>query len=66
MLKEMLEGKEKGFCAELDYDTKLPRLLQYFGKDKDKLNIKKVRITVVEIKEQVLPELTLENIEKWF
>ena len=66
ILKEQFDWKEKGYSIELDYDDKLPRLFQYFKKDKDQLNIKKVKATVVEIKEPVLPELTLENIEKWF
>lgn len=66
-LKEAFEGKEKGYSVEFDYDEeKLPRLLQYFKKDKDQLNIAKVKATISEIKEPVLPELTLENIEKWF
>ena len=66
-LKEAFEGKEKGYSVEFDYDEeKLPRLLQYFKKDKDQLNIAKVKATISEIKEPVFPELTLENIEKWF
>ena len=66
-LKEVFESKEKGYSVEFDYDEeKLPRLLQYFNKDKDQLNIAKVKAIISEIKEPVLPELTLENIEKWF
>ena len=66
-LKEIFAGKDKSFSYEFDYDEeKLPRLLQYFKKDKDQLNIKKVRAIVSEIKEPVLPELTLENLERWF
>ncbi len=66
-LAEKFAGKEKGYSVEFDYDEeKLPQLLQYFKKDKDQLNIKKVKATISEIKEQVLPELTLENLEKWF
>ena len=67
ILKDTFAGKEKGFSAEFDYDEeKLPQLLQYFKKDKDQLNIKKVKATISEIKEAKLPELTLENLEKWF
>ena len=67
ILKDTFSGKEKWFSAEFDYDeSKLPQLLQYFKKDKDQLNIKKVKATISEIKEPKLPELTLENLEKWF
>jgi len=67
ILKDTFAGKEKGFSAEFDYDEeKLPQLLQYFKKDKDQLNIKKVKATITEIKEPKLPEITLENLEKWF
>ena len=66
ILKEVFEKKEKGYSTEFDYTEDLPTLLKYFKKDKDKLNIKKVKAIVSEIKEPVLPELTLENIEKWF
>ena len=66
-LKNAFDGKEKGYSQEFDYDEeKLPKLLQYFKKDKDELNIAKVKATITEIKKADMPELTLENIEKWF
>ena len=67
ILKESFDGKKVGDSVEFDYDEKtLPQILQYFKKDKDKLNIKKVKSTIAEIKEAVLPELTVENLKEWF
>jgi trigger factor len=67
ILKETFADKEVWFEAEFDYDEeKLPQLLQYFKKDKDQLNIKKVKAKITEIKEPVIPELTVENLKKWF
>ena len=66
ILKESFEWKKVWDSVEFDYSKNLPQLLQYFKKDKEELDIKKVKATISEIKEAVLPELTLENIEKWF
>ncbi len=67
ILKEKFDGKKVGDSAEFDYDEKtLPQLLQYFKKDKDQLNIKKVKATISEIKKAIIPELTVENLKKWF
>lgn len=66
ILKESFEWKKVWDSVEFDYSENLPQLLQYFKKDKEELDIKKVKATISEIKEAVLPELTLENIEKWF
>lgn len=66
ILKESFEGKKVWDSVEFDYSDKLPTLLQYFKKDKDKLNIAKVKATITEIKESKLPEVNLDNIEKWF
>jgi len=67
ILKESFDGKKVGDSAEFDYDEKtLPQLLQYFKKDKDQLNIAKVKATISEIKEAVIPELTTDNLKKWF
>jgi len=67
ILKEKFDGKKVGDSEEFDYDEKtLPQVLQYFKKDKDELNIKKVKATISEIKEAIIPELTVENLKKWF
>ena len=66
ILKDAFDGKEKGYSQEFDYTEELPQLLKYFKKDKDTLDIKKVKATIAEIKETKLPELTTENLQKWF
>lgn len=66
MLKENFDGKKVWDFVEFDYSDKLPTLLQYFKKDKDELKIAKVKATITEIKESHLPEVNLDNIEKWF
>lgn len=66
MLKESFDGKKVWDFVEFDYSDKLPTLLQYFKKDKDELKIAKVKATITEIKESHLPEVNLDNIEKWF
>ena len=66
MLKESFDGKKVWDSVEFDYSDKLPTLLQYFKKDKDELKIAKVKATITEIKESHLPEVNLDNIEKWF
>jgi len=66
ILKDAFDGKEKGYSQEFDYTEELPQLLKYFKKDKDTLDIKKVKATIVEIKEPKLPELSVENLKKWF
>jgi len=67
ILKENFDGKKVGDSAEFDYDEKtLPQVLQYFKKDKEELNIAKVKATITEIKEAVIPELNTDNLKKWF
>ena len=67
ILKEKFDAKKVGDSAEFDYDeSKLPQVLQYFKKDKDQLNIAKVKATISEIKEAIIPELTTDNLKKWF
>ncbi len=66
MLKDAFEGKENGYTEEFDYTEDLPQLLKYFKKDKDELDIKKVKASITEVKETELPELTTENLQKWF
>ncbi len=67
MLKNLLSWKEKWFSKTIEYnENKLPKLLRYFKKDKDQLNIKNINIIVSEIKKVVLPEINIENLEKWF
>jgi len=67
ILKEKFDGKKVGDSAEFDYDeNKLPQLLQYFKKDKEELKIAKVKATISEIKEAIIPELSVENLKKWF
>ena len=66
MLKENFDGKKVWDFVEFDYSDKLPTLLQYFKKDKAELKIAKVKATITEIKESHLPEVNLDNIEKWF
>ena len=65
-LKDVFDGKKIWDSVEFDYSDKLPTLLQYFKKDKDQLDIAKVKATIVEIKEAVIPELSVENLKKWF
>lgn len=66
ILKNAFKDKENGYTEEFDYTEDLPQLLRYFKKDKDKLDIKKIRTSIIEIKKIKLPELTTENLEKWF
>jgi len=66
ILKESFDWKKVWDSVEFNYSDKLPTLLQYFKKDKDSLNIAKVKGTITEIKKSHLPELSLDNIEKWF
>lgn len=66
LLKNAFDGKEKWYVQEFDYSEELPTLLKYFKKDKDELDIKKVKATITEIKKAELPELSLENLKKWF
>lgn len=66
MLKDEFEDKEKWHVVEFDYTEELPNLLKYFKKDKDNLDIKKVKASISEVKETEMPELTVENLKKWF
>ena len=67
ILKEKFDGKKIGDSVEFEYnEATLPQVLQYFKKDKDELNIAKVKAIISEIKEAVIPELSVENLKKWF
>lgn len=49
-----------------EYTADLPQLLKYFKKDAKDLNIHQVEAEIAEIKQAKLPEMNLENLEKWF
>gem|GEM_PF-2993391 len=66
IFKEIFQNKENGYSYEFDYTEEIPTLLKYFKKDKDKLNIKKLKANITEIKKVELPEMNLENIKNWF
>lgn len=66
MLKNAFDGKEKWYSQEFDYSEDLPTLLKSFKKDKDNLDIKKVKATITEVKKAELPELSLANLKEWF
>lgn len=65
-LSEAFKWKKLWFKANFDYTDKLPQLLKYFKKDAGDLKINSVEAEIVEIKKAKLPELSLENLKKWF
>jgi len=64
-LNDLFIGQKIKFETTYKYDKKTPKLLQYTKKD-DTIKPKSMLLTIVEIKKQILPELTLEKVEELF
>lgn len=65
LLEEIFINKNKWDCFEIKYEhDKLPHIIHYHKDDTSKP--KKISFTIVDVKNKILPELTDENIVKFF